>query len=124
MDHATRGAGSDGDPSPAGAAEGGGTRLYWAIGILLAVVTAVEVYVPGLLADGTELRPSGGLVAALLAFAFVKAGLVAAFYMHLRYDSRWYSAIMALAAFLVVYFLWLLTFGRSPLDFDWFDWFR
>lgn len=99
---------------------GAGNRTYILIGVLLTVVTVAEVFAPGLLARGDELRPSAGLIFWLLVFAFVKAGLVAAFYMHLRYDSRWYTAVMALAVVLITYFLWLLTFGGSGFGFDWF----
>lgn len=99
---------------------GAGNRTYILIGVALAVVTVFEVFAPGLIADGSELRPTPTLIVTLMAFAFVKAGLVAAFYMHLRYDSGWYTAVMALAVILITYFLWLLTFGGSGFGFDWF----
>ena len=101
--------------------EGPGVRTYWIIGVALAVATVFEVFAPSLIAEGTELRPSGSLILTLLAFAFVKAGLVAAYYMHLRYDSKWYTAVVALAIVLITYFLWLLTFVNSRFSFDWFN---
>jgi hypothetical protein len=45
------------------------------------------------------------LVLALLAAAFLKAGLVMAYYMHLKEDSRVYAGIVLLAAVVLGYFL-------------------
>jgi len=87
--------------------------LYIGIGIVLAVVTVIEVFAPAQLSNGFDLRPTPLTVGVLLGMAFVKAGLVAAFYMHLRYDSRVYSTVMFLASLVTAYFLWLLTFNEG-----------
>jgi caa(3)-type oxidase subunit IV len=97
---------------------GASRGLYLAIGVFLTVVTVFEVFAPRLLSNGLELRPQPALISVLMAFAFVKAGLVAAFYMHLRYDSRSYTNIMIMATVVIVYFLWLLTFVGSGVNFN------
>jgi len=81
-------------------------RTYLAIGAVLAVLTVIEVQLPRLMAHGPL------LVVSLVLTALFKASLVAAFYMHLKYDSRAYLGVMALAIFLIAYFLVLLTFGQ------------
>jgi caa(3)-type oxidase subunit IV len=97
---------------------GASRGLYLAIGVFLTVVTVFEVFAPRLLSNGLELRPQPALISVLMAFAFVKAGLVAAFYMHLRYDSRSYTNIMIMATVVIAYFLWLLTFVGSGVNFN------
>ncbi|HSH44636.1 MAG TPA: cytochrome C oxidase subunit IV family protein [Longimicrobiales bacterium] len=73
---------------------------YVVIGVILTVVTAVEVaifYIPAL---------AGVIVPLLLGLSAAKFVLVVMFYMHLKMDSRIFSwvflAPMALAVFLVV----------------------
>ena len=97
---------------------GASRGMYILIGVFLTVVTVFEVFAPAVFSDGLELRPSPVLILALMGFAVVKAGLVAAFYMHLKYDSRSYTGIMAMATVVIAYFLWLLTFVGSGLGFD------
>jgi cytochrome c oxidase subunit 4 len=59
-----------------------GQRQYVTVALILAVVTAVEV---GLYyTDLTGLA----LVSPLLGLAFVKFGMVAAYFMHLKFDGR------------------------------------
>lgn len=58
---------------------------YWLVFIILAVLTGLEVavtYVPSL--------PQAPI---LLSMSAAKALLVIAYFMHLRYDSKWYAAI-------------------------------
>jgi cytochrome c oxidase subunit 4 len=98
------------DAGPAQPAEhehhtGASVRTYLAIGVLLAVLTYVELQIPTMLAADRPL-----MIGSLLVAAFLKAGLVALFYMHLKFDSRVYTGIMVLALLLITYFLWLLTY--------------
>ena len=86
-----------------------GAKEYLAIAVVLTVITAIEVavfYIP-------QMKPV--LVPVLLTLSAFKFGLVAAFYMHLKFDHRlftWLFVIgMALATFLILMLLWL--FGRS-----------
>lgn len=73
--------------------------FYWMIGIVLTVITAVEVaifYIPQL---------SSVLVPALLVLSAAKFVLVVAFYMHLKFDSNVFVGVFmagfVLAAFMV-----------------------
>ena len=74
--------------------------FYWAIGVILAVLTAVEVavfYIPAL---------EGVVVPLLLALSAVKFILVVMFFMHLKFDSRVFSGLflagLVLATFMTV----------------------
>jgi cytochrome c oxidase subunit 4 len=91
----------------------GATTTYWLIGIVLILVTAVEVSAYffedffGVLATPT-----------VLVLSAAKFILVVAFYMHLKYDSKLFSAIfifpLALAT-LVIGALALLYHLLHPL---------
>ena len=71
-------------------AEGGHASVatYLRVAVVLAIITASEIaalYVPGL--------PTGALVTGLIVFSILKFGLVVAFFMHLRYDSKVLAAL-------------------------------
>ena len=77
-----------------------GAKEYLAIAVVLTVITAVEVaifYVPQLKAV---------LVPTLLTLSALKFGLVAMFYMHLKFDHKLFSWLfvvpMALAAVVIL----------------------
>jgi len=78
---------------------------YVGIAILLAIITALEV---GLYYMN---MPSGLLVAFLLVLAFLKFSLVAAFFMHLKFDSPMLRRVFIMGIILasVVYTVALLT---------------
>ena len=107
---------------PAAAPHHGPTvRAYWIVFVLLAVLTIVEIQIPAMMESEGDPRPSAMLVAALMVTALFKAGLVAAFYMHLKYDSRTYTYMMVIATAVILFFLWLLTWGTvGPVNFDLF----
>ena len=74
--------------------------LYWAIGGVLTVITAVEValfYIPAM---------APVLVPLLLVLSATKFSLVVMFFMHLRFDSRIFSGVflagLVLASFMTV----------------------
>jgi cytochrome c oxidase subunit 4 len=100
----------------AGAAEaavehvGPGRRTYVLIAVVLAVLTLLETQMPHWLAGNLTL-----LAYALIAGTILKAGLVALYYMHLKFDAKVYSGIVLLALFLVFYFLWLISYGHLGL---------
>ncbi len=53
--------------------------------------------------------PQNIIVPILLAIAFVKAGLVAAYYMHLRYEKWIYTAIFITPALFAVFLIFTLA---------------
>jgi caa(3)-type oxidase subunit IV len=81
---------------------GVGPRVYVAIAVVLAVFTFIEVQIPNLMAPGP------GQAISLLTLAAIKAGLVMAFYMHLKSDSRAFTGLVLLALGLVAYFVAML----------------
>jgi len=70
--------------SPQGALEssrGSSHPPYFAVFVILAVLTVVEIYVSGLS------MAKGEIISILMLFATAKAMLVALYYMHLKYES-------------------------------------
>ena len=70
---------------------------YVAVAVVLAVITVLEIG----LALGHFLPPELTTVI-LIGFTLTKAALVMLFYMHLKYDSRWYSIVLIFPLFMVV----------------------
>ncbi len=79
-----------------------GVRTYVYIFIILAIITAVEI----LLSTISISRET--LTVVFLVLSLAKASLVAAFFMHLRSDSKLYTYIFILPAVMFVLFA-LLT---------------
>jgi cytochrome c oxidase subunit 4 len=80
-------------------------RAYVLVFVILAAVTAFEIFLS---------LPSTGVSRQILTPLFVvlslsKASLVAAFYMHLRGDSRFYTIVFVLPALLLLVFALLAT---------------
>ena len=69
---------------------------YIGVFVVLAVVTAVEVFVSGAGFDRTA------MVTILLALATSKALLVVLFFMHLKYDTKWYTYAMLFPMFMAL----------------------
>jgi cytochrome c oxidase subunit 4 len=63
---------------------------YVGVFVALAIITMIEVTL-------TYVNPPFSTTGPLLALSTTKVLLVALFFMHLRYDSRWYSALFAAA---------------------------
>jgi cytochrome c oxidase subunit 4 len=83
------------------------TKAYIRIGIVLAVLTGIEVVV-------SYSHHSARLItAALLCLMFLKFILVVLWFMHLKFDSRRYSRffVMGLAGSITLYVIVLMTFG-------------
>ncbi len=76
---------------------------YFYVFLALAVITAVEI---GLAGVGLT---RGLLNTLFMLLSLLKAGLVAAFYMHLRQDARSYTYIFGLPAILLAVFAVLAT---------------
>ncbi len=68
---------------------------YWLIGIVLSVLTVLELAVTS--SYVIELLNLSELVTnvALIAFALAKAAFVVGYYMHLKFDSRVYTTMFA-----------------------------
>ena len=73
--------------------------FYWMVGAILAVITGIEVaifYIPAL---------GGALVPMLLLLSAGKFTLVVMFFMHLKFDSKWFTNLflagLSLAIFMV-----------------------
>ena len=83
-------------------------KEYVRIGMILVVLTALEVWI------SYSSLPHGLLIGLLFFLAFVKFALVALWFMHLRFDSRIFrrlfvtGILLAFAIFTIV----LATFGR------------
>ena len=74
-----------------------GAKEYLAIGLVLVVITAIEVavfYIP-------SMKPV--LVPVLLSLSALKFALVAMFYMHLKFDSRLFSWLFVLPMMLAIF---------------------
>jgi len=89
-------------------------RLYINIFFVLFVLTMVEVFASYLTDVGV---PLWGEITALILLAVIKGVLVVMFYMHLRFDSRWFSSLFAtgviIAVFMVITFLLLWGYKAS-----------
>ncbi len=80
-------------------------RVYAVVFVALAVITAVEIFLS---------LPTTNIARQILTPLFIvlslgKATLVAAFYMHLRSDSRLYTIVFILPALLLLVFAILAT---------------
>jgi len=81
---------------------------YIMIFVWLIVITALEVgvgYIPHTVVPNAFTYP------VLLIMSLVKVVLVALYFMHLRYDNRWFLSIMLAAIPFVVLFILALVLG-------------
>ena len=78
-----------------------GTGTYWVIGVILTVVTAMEIA-----AYYIEDTLGGAAAPIIIVLSALKFVLVVMFYMHLKYDSKLFTGFfvfpMALAALVIV----------------------
>ncbi len=76
------------------------TKTYMKIFGALAVLTAIEIGISQMS------MPKTMMIILLIAFALVKAGLVAVYFMHLKYDARFLKVIayspLAVAGILIL----------------------
>jgi cytochrome c oxidase subunit 4 len=83
---------------------------YWKVGLVLTVITVLEVwayYIPAFVASKL-------FVPSLLIMSAAKFTIVVLFYMHLRYDSRLFRALFTgpLVVAMVTIFALLFLFGQ------------
>ena len=89
---------------------GGSFVTYWVIALVLGVVTVIEVFLAEWLPEQGGL--AGYTATVMLALSILKAVLVAAFYMHLKYEKRILTGIFLIPFFLVS-MLMLALFGSG-----------
>jgi len=91
---------------------------YIKIAIILAVLTAVEVGMFFL----EDSIPAAGLYIGLSVLMVVKFFIVAAWFMHLRFDTRWFTYVFVAGLVLAVgvYLLFFSVFDVFDLG-DWFN---
>lgn len=65
---------------------------YVVVGVILTIITIVEIMIPSIPTISEALTRTG-VVASLLVLSFVKGAGVVAYYMHLRDDSRLFTAL-------------------------------
>jgi caa(3)-type oxidase subunit IV len=70
---------------------------YVTVAVVLAVITAIEIGLALL-----KPLPSELTTAILIGLTLTKAVLVMLFYMHLKYDTRWYSLVLVFPLFMVM----------------------
>jgi caa(3)-type oxidase subunit IV len=82
-----------------------GVRTYALVFTVLAVITILEILLsqPGVGVARQVLTPT------FLMFSLAKTGLVAAFFMHLRSDTRFYTYVFLFPAALLLIFALLAT---------------
>ena len=89
-----------------------GPGFYWLVGLFLAIVTLVEVWLFGVEGLGSWYIPL------LLFLSLLKFIGVVAFFMHLRFDERLFTylfgASMVVGIFIFTLLLLLLEFGNQP----------
>ena len=90
-----------------------GYSKYLVVGVILTVITIVEIVIPSW-PEISELLTRSGVVASLLVLSFLKCAGVVAYYMHLREDSRLFTALfmfpfsIASITILIVFFMFAL----------------
>ncbi len=70
---------------------------YVAVAVVLAVITALEITLAL-----SHILPQNLTTILLIGFSLAKAALVMLFYMHLKYDAKWYSLVLVFPLFMVV----------------------
>lgn len=90
------------------------TRTYVTVALVLFLITVIEITASFMTRAGL---PEWSQIVTLLILATIKGSLVLLFFMHLRFDSRWFSFLfssaMVLAVFCIVTFIILFAYKAS-----------
>jgi caa(3)-type oxidase subunit IV len=70
---------------------------YVVVAVVLAVITGLEIFLAL-----AHILPQDLTTIVLIGFTLAKAALVMMFYMHLKYDTKWYSIMLTFPLFMVV----------------------
>lgn len=81
------------------------TRVYVSVFFVLALMTAAELALTTYIFP----VPQNLLTPILLLGSLIKASLVAAFYMHLKYDTKFYTYIFTVPVLLLIVFVITVT---------------
>ena len=105
------------DAAPHDAHHQPSVRNYVIIFVILFVVTMIEVAASWLTDFGV---PQWGEILVLIALAVAKGLMVVMYYMHLRFDSRWFTFLftsgMILAAFAIAVLITLFSYHAGLQD--------
>ena len=84
-----------------------GEAVYIRVAVILAVITGIEVALSYVKVGGSQIVTNGGL----LALAVVKFAMVAAYFMHLKFDNPILRRLFLAGLFtaILVYIAYLLT---------------
>ena len=89
-----------------------GPGFYWLVGLALAIITLLEVWLFGVEGLG------GWYVPILLGLSLLKFIGVVAFFMHLRFDNRmftyFFASSMIVGTLIFALILWLAEIGHQP----------
>jgi len=91
-----------------------GYSKYFVVGVILTAITVVEIVIPSR-PEISEFLTRSGVVASLLVLSFLKGAGVVAYYMHLREDSRLFTALfmfpfsIASMVILILFFMFSLS---------------
>ena len=80
----------------------GGTRLYLTVWVSLLVMTLIEVFL------AYEQLPTGPMLIILMGLSLIKAALIIAYFMHLRFER--FSLVLTLVPMWVVVICLLFVF--------------
>jgi caa(3)-type oxidase subunit IV len=108
----------DGADTQHEAHHGPSARDYVRIGFILLIITILEVFASFL--HRYLGVPMGVQIAILIALAVLKGAMVLMFFMHLRFDSRWFTFLMTtglvLATFGIIVFELLFRYRAGQVD--------
>jgi cytochrome c oxidase subunit 4 len=95
-----------------GAAHRHGYSKYLVVGVILTAITVIEIAIPSR-PEIRDLLTRSGVVASLLVLSFIKGAGVVAYYMHLREDSRLFTALFLFPFFIASMIILILFFMFS-----------
>jgi cytochrome c oxidase subunit IV len=72
---------------------------YVGVAVVLAAITAIEIGAAAYMRGNPAV--AGIVTPLLIGFTLAKAAMVMLFYMHLKYDTRWYSLVLVFPLFMV-----------------------
>ena len=81
---------------------------YVAVAVVLTVITALEIFVAL-----SHFLPQSLTTVLLIGFTLSKAALVMLFYMHLKYETKWYSLVLVFPLFMVVVLFTIVSIAAA-----------